>query len=224
MIKICIVDPHEISRYGLALLLDQQEDFQVIDMFPCVASLLQQLPTLECDILLATVFLDGRDSTVLLQEVNRIKPFQKTIFFTLKGRRTYAQWFSSLKQPVFCIEEPLEKLLKLIRALHCNLTIPQKTTDFIQNKGIDPVTIYENCPNRVLTKREIELLRLIYLQHSSKSIAQQLFLSASTIETHRKNILYKLGAHNTVGLIKYVIKNGLFADEDQMHNAFSDSS
>jgi DNA-binding NarL/FixJ family response regulator len=60
-----------------------------------------------------------------------------------------------------------------------------------------------------LTEREIEIIKLICNELSSQEIAEKLFIAPKTVETHRHNILKKLGLKNTVGLTKYALKNGL---------------
>ena len=61
----------------------------------------------------------------------------------------------------------------------------------------------------VLTAREVEILRLVSKEFNSRQIAEILFISERTVETHRKNILKKTGAINLVGLIKYAYANNL---------------
>ena len=60
-----------------------------------------------------------------------------------------------------------------------------------------------------LTTRETEVLRLVAKEFNSRQIAEILFISERTVETHRKNILRKTGASNLVGLIKYAYANNL---------------
>lgn len=62
-----------------------------------------------------------------------------------------------------------------------------------------------------LTEREIDIIRLISNELSSNEIAEKLFIAPKTVETHRHNILKKLNVKNTVGIIKYAIKNGLIS-------------
>ena len=62
-------------------------------------------------------------------------------------------------------------------------------------------------PNKKLSAREIEILKLICLEHTNQEIADQLFLSIRTVEGHRQRILEKVGAKNTVGLVVYAIAN-----------------
>lgn len=61
----------------------------------------------------------------------------------------------------------------------------------------------------ILTAREVEILRLVAKEYNSRQIAEILFISERTVETHRKNILKKTGAANLVGLIKYAFANNL---------------
>ncbi|MCY7359144.1 MAG: LuxR C-terminal-related transcriptional regulator [Rudanella sp.] len=60
-----------------------------------------------------------------------------------------------------------------------------------------------------LTGREIEVIKLIAQEHSSNQIAEKLFISLNTVETHRKNLFRKLNIKNSLGLIKFALKHGL---------------
>ncbi|AYN01617.1 response regulator transcription factor [Chryseobacterium sp. 3008163] len=62
-----------------------------------------------------------------------------------------------------------------------------------------------------LTRRELEILKLICDGHSSKDIGGQLFISINTVETHRKRILMKLNVKNSVGVVKYALENNIFS-------------
>ena len=63
-----------------------------------------------------------------------------------------------------------------------------------------------------LTEREIEIIRLIAKEKSNKDIADELFISVRTVETHRKNIKSKLGISSTAGLTRYALEHGLLQD------------
>jgi DNA-binding NarL/FixJ family response regulator len=64
-----------------------------------------------------------------------------------------------------------------------------------------------SCAGIEITSREIEIIKLITQGNSNKEIADQLFLSLHTVNTHRKNIMNKLGINNTAGLVMFAIKN-----------------
>lgn len=63
--------------------------------------------------------------------------------------------------------------------------------------------------NKDLTPREVEITKLIAKEYSTRQIADILFISERTVETHRKNILKKTGTNNVVGLVRYAFKNNL---------------
>jgi|GEM_PF-754676 len=223
MIKICVLDPHEISRNGISLLLDQQPNFLVTAKHSRPSSLLEQLPDMNCDILIITTLFDDVNNKPLLHRLLHIKPLQKIIFIAIKGNRQYAQQLAALGQPVYSIDEPIENLIMLINHVHGNAKIRTTTANLTQTKNTFPLMIAESDPRRILTKREMEILHLIYLQYSNIDIAQQLYLSISTVETHRKNIIRKLGANNTVGIIKYVVNNNLFPEITNMNKYVSEA-
>jgi DNA-binding NarL/FixJ family response regulator len=70
-----------------------------------------------------------------------------------------------------------------------------------------------NKPNiiidSILTGREIEIIILIALEYSGREISEKLFISTNTVETHRKNIMKKLKAKSSIGLVKFALKNKL---------------
>jgi DNA-binding NarL/FixJ family response regulator len=91
---------------------------------------------------------------------------------------------------------------ELIKALN---TVAQGLTYFVDEvqKSLD---VNDNTLSR-FTTRELEILRLIVKEHSNKQIAAMLFISERTVEIHRRNILKKTDAANTVGLVRYAYEN-----------------
>lgn len=65
--------------------------------------------------------------------------------------------------------------------------------------------------NIQLTKREVEILRLVCQEFTTEEIAEKLFISVKTVNSHRNNLLQKTGCHNSVGLVNFAVKNKLFA-------------
>ncbi|HRI19976.1 MAG TPA: response regulator transcription factor, partial [Panacibacter sp.] len=82
-------------------------------------------------------------------------------------------------------------------------------TDGTEDAYKKTITIPESKVHAILSKREMEILQMICKEFSSAEIAAKLFLSVSTVDTHRKNIIEKLGVNNTVGLVKFAIKYAL---------------
>jgi len=105
---------------------------------------------------------------------------------------------------------PFEELLSAIHEVYKGGTYFSKGIDIIsQNDFRNTLTLDEKKVTEILSRREIEILVLICKEFSNAAIAEKLFLSISTIETHRKNIIAKLGVNNTVGLVRFALKNKL---------------
>lgn len=85
----------------------------------------------------------------------------------------------------------------------CNTVKTRMLEDLIFQEDLNENT------NESLTNREIEVTRLICEGLSSKMISEKLFISVNTVETHRKNILLKLNVKNSLGIMKYAMKNNL---------------
>ncbi len=73
------------------------------------------------------------------------------------------------------------------------------------SKNSIPVAKKENV---LLTKREVEVLKLIAAEFSNQEVAEKLFISSRTVDTHRRNLLEKLKLKNTAGLVRYAMQNG----------------
>jgi len=104
----------------------------------------------------------------------------------------------------------VEELLTALRQVAAGNTYFSKEIDVLGNNDFrSTLTLEEKKIQDILSKREIEILRLICKEFSNNEMAEKLFLSVSTIETHRKNIIAKLGVNNTVGLVRFALKNNL---------------
>ncbi len=211
MIKVFIVEDHEMYVEGLALLLKKQPDIEVAGTASNGAALLEKLPALDVDILLLDVHLPDINAEDLLQKVRTIKPQQKIIYLTLmRGTRYVHKLLRHNIQGYVLKSAPFDELLSTIHEVYKGGTYFSKEIDMLsENDFRTTLTLEEKKVLDILSKREIEVLTLICKEFSNNEIAEKLFLSVSTIETHRKNIIAKLGVNNTVGLVRFALKNKL---------------
>jgi len=211
MIKVFIVEDHEMYVEGLALLLKKQQDIDVAGTASNGATLLEKLPELEVDILLLDVHLPDINEEDLLKKIRAIKPSQKIIYLTLmRGTRYIHKLVRHNIQGYILKSAPFEELLGSIQEVYKGGTYFSKEIDILsENDFRSTLTLEEKKVTEILSKREVEILVLICKEFSNAAIAEKLFLSISTIETHRKNIIAKLGVNNTVGLVRFALKNKL---------------
>ncbi|HWK02915.1 MAG TPA: response regulator transcription factor [Puia sp.] len=212
MIRVFITDDHEMYLEGLALLLGKQKDIEVIGTAASGQALLAQLHDLQTDILLLDVYLPDTTEEELLQTIRASRPDLKVIYLTLlRGTRYIHKLTRHNIQGYVLKNAPLEELLTALRAVHegssyfsKDIHIGDRDEDFRST-----ITIEDRQIDDILSRRELEVLKLICREYSNAEIAEKLFLSVSTVETHRKNLIAKLGVNNTVGLVKFALRHKL---------------
>lgn len=211
MMNLFITEDQEMYLEGLTLLLRRKNDIRISGTAANGKELLAKLHSLHEDILLLDVHLPDMDEELLLKEIRAVNPSQKIIYLTLmRGTRFIHRLLKHGIQGYILKNAPLEELYEAIKIVHDGGTYFSKEIDVISDNDFrSTITVDESKVNQILSKREIEVLKLVCKEYSNTDIAEKLFLSVSTVETHRKNLIAKLGVHNTVGLVKYALKNNL---------------
>jgi len=211
MMKLFITEDQEMYLEGLTLLLKRKNDISITGTAANGNDLLANLSSLKEDILLLDVHLPDMDEETLLKEIRKVNPSQKIIYLTLmRGTRFIHKLMKHGIQGYVLKNASLDELYEAIKVVHVGGTYFSKEIDIISEHDFrNTITVDESKVDQILSKREIEVLKLVCREFSNSDIAEKLFLSVSTVETHRKNLIAKLGVHNTVGLVKYALKNKL---------------
>ena len=212
MIRVFITDDHEIYLEGLSLLLGKQEGIEVIGTATTGKELLEQVTDLKADILLLDVYLPDLGEEEIVQQIRATRPDLRIIYLTLLRGTRYVHKLSKYNIQGYVLKNAsLDELLQALKAVQDGGTyfsrdihIGDRDEDFRNT-----ITIEDKQIDEILSRRELEVLRLICKEYSNAEIAEKLFLSVSTVETHRKNLIAKLGVNNTVGLVKFALRNNL---------------
>jgi two-component system, NarL family, response regulator NreC len=213
MIRIFITDDHEIYLEGLALLLNKQEGIEVTGTATSGKELLECVQKgLDADILLLDVYLPDMPEEEIVQQIRSSYPDLRIVYLTLLRGTRYVHKLAKYNIQGYILKNAsLDELLTALRSVHDggryfskDIYIGDRAEDFRNS-----ITIEDRQIDEILSRRELEVLRLICKEYSNAEIAEKLFLSVSTVETHRKNLIAKLGVNNTVGLVKFALRNNL---------------
>jgi DNA-binding NarL/FixJ family response regulator len=212
MIRVFITDDHEMYLEGLALLLGRQEGIEVVGTAQSGRDLLSRLNDIQADILLLDVYLPDMGEEELLQSIRASRQDLKIIYLTLlRGTRYIHKLTRHNIQGYVLKNATLDELLTALQTVQNggsyfskDINIGDRDEDFRNT-----ITIEDKQIDEILSRRELEVLKLICREYSNAEIADKLFLSVSTVETHRKNLIAKLGVNNTVGLVKFALRNKL---------------
>jgi DNA-binding NarL/FixJ family response regulator len=212
MIKVFVTDDHELYLEGLCLLLKKQPGIEVVGNSLTAAELLKALPSLKVDLLLLDVHLPDMEEEELIRKIREIQPALKILYLTMMRGTRYIHKLTRYGLQGYLLKNAgIEELKTAIITVANGGSYYSKEINIsdVNHDFRNTITIDDKQINEILSKREIEILKLICKEFSNAEIAEKLFLSISTVETHRKNLISKLGVNNTVGLVKFAVKNNL---------------
>lgn len=207
MIHICLIDDHPLVLEGVkTMLIAAGKDF-VIHTFLHSSLLLTFLEKEKADVILMDINLsDDIDGVELCKIVKKKHPKIKII--ALSNFHQAALIRNMLKSGADGYLLKNTTLLELTSAIERVLQGEIYLSDEIKSQMRDKShASLDFIPK--LTRREKEILALIIAENTTAEIADKLFLSSNTIETHRMNLIQKLGVKNTAGLVRISIERGL---------------
>jgi DNA-binding NarL/FixJ family response regulator len=214
MVKILIADDHQLFIDGLSELLKTEAAIQVVGQALNGSEVLQVLSHQSVDIILLDINMPNTDVVELVKAIRAKHAQTKIIILTMyHGTRYYAKLTKHGINGYLYKSEGKAIFLEAIEKAARGETYISKEllTDFANPVQASSPAFDLNLasPESVLTKREIEVLKLVAQEHTNHEIADKLFISTLTVDTHRKHILLKLGVKNTVGLVKYCLQYNL---------------
>jgi two-component system response regulator NreC len=210
-LSLLLVDDHKLIRDGLKSLITKQPELQVVGEAGDGLKAVSLVKELKPDIVIMDVSLpelNGYDAT---RQIVSEFPDVKVIALSMHSDRRFVLEMLKAGANGYMIKDcAFEEITRAISAVSKGQTYlsPQVAGvivgDFINQRGIQERTAISQ-----LSEREREVLKLLAEGHSTKEIASKINLSIKTIETHRKNIMDKLGIRNIAALTKLAIREGL---------------
>lgn len=205
-IKIMLADDHHIVLDGLKSLLESDPDFHIIAALHSGEEVLECFRLERPDILLTDYTLPGISGLDLFRKIKALYPTVKVVVLSMHDEASVVR--NVLKAGVNGY------LLKNIQQADLRHALKQISMGYLYvSPEISRIMMNElNQPEEksgLLTGRELDIVRLIVKEYSNKQIAEKLFISERTVETHRKNIFRKTNTSTLVGLIKFAFENKL---------------
>ncbi|PHN02398.1 response regulator [Flavilitoribacter nigricans] len=199
-IKIAIVDDHQLFRDGLAGLLLKHEYFELLASLPDGESLLQFLEERESpDIILLDLTMPGLGGFEVLKRLKKHYKKIRSIVISMHEDGNYIVKCAKAGAYGYLLKNADED--ELLTAIHKVYRGERYYNDDISARMFQNLSLQQSIPEK-LTKREIEVLHHLAEGLTTKEMAEKMFISTRTIETHRANMLKKLDVKNTAELIK----------------------
>lgn len=207
-IRIAILDDHQIVIDGLRLLLENQAHFEIVGQFNRGQELLDALAALKADIVITDILMPEMDGLEVAMRLKDQFPEIKVIALSMNGEGPLAEKMIEQAQVAGYVLKTTNKseLTEAIESVYAGDT-------FYAKEILDELNSFRKIKQENesinLTIREIEIIQCIASDLTNKQIADQLFISERTVETHRKNIFRKTNIHSAVGLVEFARKRKL---------------
>lgn|SRR5690606_1692353 len=210
MINVAITDDHLLIINGIKDLIGRIDNVQLVDSFMTLGETRSGLEKSTADVLLLDINLPDGDGIQFCKEVTTQHPKIKVLALTTYSQivlvknmmRNGAHGFLLKNTSVEELEQAIQSVYRGERYLQTDI----KDALLQDSIGVSaPKTTFRPT----LTRREKEVLTLVMEEMTTQEIAEKLFLSPKTVETHRLNLLQKMGVRNTAGLVKEAINQGL---------------
>ena len=208
-IKILVVDDHALMRDGIGALLGLHDDIEIVGEASEGKEAIKKARELAPDVIIMDIAMPGMDGLEATRRIGKKIPKMKVLVLTQHDNREYI--LSAIKAGAagYVPKRALgSELIAAIRTVYQgdSFLYPSAAAalieDYLQQaKGEEP---YDR-----LTAREREILKLIAEGHTSREIADMLFISLKTVLGHRAKTMEKLDIHNRTELIKYAMRKGL---------------
>jgi DNA-binding NarL/FixJ family response regulator len=206
-LKIFIADDHQILIDGIVSFFEDLDGFEVIGWANDGANLLQQIATNIPDIVLLDLNMPKLDGIATLKKLKQSYPNIKVIILSNYHQSQLIKETKSLGANGYVLKNGSKTdLLQAIEAAKDG-----KSFFPVEQEKVASASLFtdEFTKKHHLTKREVEIIRLVCDELSSKEIGDKLFIAEFTVTTHRRNILSKLGLKNTPALINFAKENGI---------------
>ncbi|MFF9409146.1 response regulator [Streptomyces anandii] len=210
-IRILLADDHALVRRGVRLILDQEPDLEVVAEAGDGAEAIEMARVHDIDLAVLDIAMPRMTGLQATRELAATNPQLRILMLTMHDNEQY--FFQALKAGAsgYVLKSVADRdLVAACRAAMRDepFLYPGAVTALIRNY-LDRVRHGEETPDQVLTPREEEVLKLVAEGHSSKEIAEILFISVKTVQRHRANLLQKLGLRDRLELTRYAIRAGL---------------
>ena len=202
-IRIVIADDHAIVRRGLRQLLDSDEGFEVVAEAEDVESARRYLRGHHPDVLVLDLNMPGESSIEAIPGLRAEFPDTQIVVLTMQNEPAYARAALGAGVLGYVLKEAADA--ELVAAIRAAVAGERYLNPRLGAK----LAAEPPGPPDGLSERELEILRLIALGYTNAQVAQELFLSVRTVETHRTHIQQKLGLSDRAELVRYALDRKL---------------
>lgn len=207
-IKIAVAEDHSIVVEGIKTILSTSSDIQYVGCANKGSDLLHLLQTKTPDVLILDLNLGGENGFDILEKIKEQFATLKVIILTMYNEPAFVRKAKSLGANAYLLKNySSDELLQVISSI--NDGVFQTSREIVLAKENDNTFNSSFSVISQLSPKEKEIIKHVANGLSSKEIAENLFISVHTVDTHRRNLLKKLNLNNTASLVGFAYENNI---------------
>lgn len=212
MIRVLLVDDHTLFREGVRSLLSAEDDIEVVGEAADGNEAVEKATELLPDVVVMDIMMPGMSGIEATERIRAKFPATRVLVMSMYDDEEYVQRMLSAGASGCMLKwATTEDLVRAVRevaggGMPLSPTVAAKLVkDYVRRLRGGP----EDSSGDTLTARESEVLRLVAEGHTNAEIAERLGLSRKTVDSHRTNLMRKLGIHEVTELVKYALRKGI---------------
>lgn len=211
VLSLVIADDHPIVRQGLRAVLDAEPDFHVVGEAGNGLEAMQAVERLKPDILILDLMMPQLSGLPVVQQIGKQFPATRVIILSMHRDEGYVLQALRHGAGAYVLKDSgAAELIQAVRAVALGQRyLSSPLTEHAIEAYVEKAKETKLDSYEMLTAREREVLQLAAEGGTNAEIAERLFISPRTAETHRAHLMQKLGLHSQTDLIRYAIRRGI---------------
>lgn len=209
-IKIVLLDDHQMFRDGVKAVLGDEAHIELIGETGSGKELFELLAQIEPDLVITDISLPDISGIEVASRIVKLYPNVKVLMLSMHTNEEFiVKALEAGAHGYLPKDTSMEELLEAINTIYLGENYFNKDISNVILKGLINKSKSNSAEEKAeaLTRREKEIVKLVVEGLSNKEIAEKLYISIRTVDSHKTNILQKLNLKSTVELVKYAIRN-----------------
>ncbi|MCV9389414.1 response regulator [Reichenbachiella ulvae] len=211
MIKVLIADDHEVIVEGLKALLNTSKELEILGHASNGLKVMEFLRSKKVDVILLDINMPEMDGMETTKAIRKNYPDVKILILSMYNKAEFIRNLVELGAHGYVLKNtPHAELVAAIKKVHSG---QEHFSTEVQNTIEESLKANGKTGPAYLTDRERDIIKLLAEGNTTSEIAKKLYLSTHTVDTHRKNLMAKLGQKNIASLVRFAVENGYAGEQ-----------